>query len=375
MAASNKQQGTIEEIDKYLEGKYGDMGDPLINARRPNIFYRFGIAPMDYALGGGDGTVGGFPSGHMTEVYGKEAVGKTTLVYRAIAQAQRDHPDKVHLILDYECTTDPKYIQACGVILDKKQLRIFRPESLEEGFRIMLLFHKSGKLGICCVDSLAAMSPEADIKKLKENLSSAMVASKARLLHQILRLMVPELEGSDSAVIFINHEIANIHSGFVPTGAPATTTSGGGALKYYAVMRIQLTFGGMLTEERKTLDGKEQKMGIGRRIRLYVEKFKVGSPGQRVNYIIRAGEGIDILTPLIATGVAQGVLVKAKGGMYTVNLPAYADFKIRGEDAFREHLRGDAAMQQAFLEAVGETWDTDATTDNLSVFSDEIEVE
>ena len=367
---AKEKQLSLEEVESFLAKQYGHDGDPN-NIPRPN-FYATGVAPIDFALGGGSGEMGGFPAGHMTEVYGREAVGKTTLVYRAIAHSQRTQPNKFHVILDYEHTTDPKYIQACGVQFDKKTLKIHRPKTMEEGIEMLLLYMKTGNLGICCVDSFAAMNPGKEMAKMQEDVGAMGVASKAKLMAQVCRLLVPELAKTDCSVIWINHEIANIVANPYQGGYnPPTVTPGGNALKYYSSMRIQLSFKGMLVEEGLTLDGKEVKVGVGKKIEAYVEKFKFGSPGQRVQYLIRAGEGIDTVTPLLATAILNK-LVEKKGGTHTVKLAGFEQVTARSADAFREVVKNNPELQASLLAACGGDVAADATVDEVV---DDIEVE
>jgi recombination protein RecA len=353
-----------DQLDAYLKKQYGNAGDPNEVVERPE-FYGTGVPSIDWALGGGT-FYGGFPAGHMTEVYGREAVGKTSLVYRAIAHGQRTQPEKMHVILDYEHTTDETYIKACGVDFDPNKLRILRPKTMEQGIEMMLLFMKTGKVGIFCIDSLAAMNPAGELKRMSEDVAAMGVSTKAKLLAHVCRLLVPELNETGMAVVFINHEIANIVSNPYQGGYnPPTVTPGGNALKYYTSMRIQLNFKGMLTAEGTTLDGKEVKHGVGKKIQAYVEKFKFGNPGQRVDYLIRAGEGIDTITPLIATGI-QNKLIEKKGGTHNVKLPGFDTITARSADAFRDVVKANPELQAALLQACGGTIDAGVTMDGVS---------
>jgi recombination protein RecA len=338
---------TLDVIEKFLkEKKGGDIGDPTTNAQRPSVFYGTGIPAIDFALGGGTGEMGGLPSGHVTEVYGGEAVGKTSLLYRMIAQAQRQHPDKLHLIFDYEHTTDKNYIQACGVQFDRNKLRIFRPRTLEEGVELLLLFHKTGKLGIVCYDSLASMMPKRDLEKRQASLEdNARVASKAAIMSDLLRYLVAEIGGSNTAVAFINHEIANIQQNPYGGYEPPKITPGGKAMKYYASMRLELIYrGNVVDDKKKDYYGDAYKGSVGKKIELNVQKFKFGNPGSRVQYEIRAGEGIDLLTPLIDSGLAHQCIVKTKN-TYTFALPGQEERKVVGGVALRELLKTDEALR------------------------------
>jgi recombination protein RecA len=352
--AKEAQLLTLEEIDKQIKTEYKEDGDPNI-IPRPS-FYNTGVPSIDFAFGGGvEGEYGGFPAGHITEVFGPTGVGKTTLVYRAIAHNQKVNPDKINIILDYEHTTDPKYIKACGVKFDKSTLRIFRPTTMEQGFEYLLMYMQTGKLGIFCVDSLAAMNPGADLIKQEKDMAAAQMASKARLLSQILRNLVPKLAKTDATLIFINHEIANISINPYSGGyQPPTITPGGNALKYYTSMRIQLAYKGAITEESKALDGTDIKIGVGKKISAFVEKFKFGAPGQRVEYMIRSNEGIDTLTPLIGVSEELGFIKKDKR-TYVVTVVGHEPVRAVGADALREALKANPGLVDALTTAVGGT--------------------
>lgn len=342
---------SIEDIERYIKDTYEETGDPNEVAKRPN-FYGTGVPSIDYALGGAvDGEFGGFPAGHITEVFGGTGCGKTTLAYTAIAHTQKTQPDKINVILDYEHTTDPRYIKACGVEFDKNKLRIHRPETMEQGFEYLLMYMATGKLGMFVIDSLAAMNPRGDMEKQEKDMGAAMMASKARLLSQILRNLVPKVAKTDAALVFINHEMQNINMNPFGGYQPPTTTPGGNALKYYTSMRIKLDYKNAIADTSKTFDGNEIKVNVGKKISAYVDKFKFGNPGQRVEYILRAGEGIDTVTPVI--GAAEGMkIIKKDKQSYVVNLPGFESVKVRGADAFREYVKNTPELLDALTKAV-----------------------
>lgn len=347
---------TVAKIDEYLKSKKGgDVGDPNLNATRPKVWYGTGIPNIDYALGGGDGSLGGLPGGHVSEVYGKEAVGKTSLLYRIIANSQKAYPDKINLIFDYEHTTDKNYIQACGVVFDKARLRIFRPKTLEDGIELLALFLKTGQLGVACFDSLASMMPAREMEARSKDLHKVQVATKAKVMAEILRFLTAEIAGTESHVCFVNHEMANIVANPYQGGYnPPTVTPGGNALKYYSSMRIQLTFKGMVTvDDKLDFEGEEYKGSVGKKILLHVEKFKFGNPGARVQYEIIAGKGIDEIGPLIRAALARKLIKKGTGGVFTVTLPGCENIKIKGEDKFKSMIEGDSELKAVITQAIG----------------------
>jgi recombination protein RecA len=352
---------SLGKLDEFLASK-GGIGDSTVTAVMPT-FYPLGIPTIDYGLGGGK-NMAGIPMAQMTEIFGPHACGKTTIAYHAIAQAQRDHADKVHVLIDIEGTSDPRYIEACGIDrhktakisgVDALTFRLFRSprvKTLEDAIEIFLLFHRTGHLGLCVVDSLAAANPAKELERIKEDLTgNAGVSAKAKRMADISRLLISELGGTESALVWINHEIANIQTNPY-AGGPSKTTPGGDAVKYYSALRLQLIPKGNETEEMKTLDGKDIKMSVGKKIQLYVEKNKLGDYGQRVNYIIRPSEGIDAVTPLIALAIQAGVITKSKGGKHAVTLPGFEDVAESSAEKFRKLLKSRVDAQDALNQAV-----------------------
>lgn len=352
---------SLDEVDKFLATK-GGVGDSRVTAILPR-FYPLGIPTIDYGLGGGK-NMAGIPMAQMTEIFGPNACGKTTIAYHAIAQAQRDHPDKVHVLIDIEGTSDPRYIDACGIdrskitrigTTDALTFRLFkspRVKTLEDAIDIFTLFHSTGHLGLCVVDSLAAANPAKELERIRDDIhGNAGVSAKAKRMADISRFLISELGGTESALVWINHEIANIQVNPY-AGGPAKTTPGGDAVKYYSALRLQLIPKGNETEEQETLDNKTIKMSVGKKIQLYVEKNKLGDYGQRVNYIIRPSEGIDAVTPLIALAIQAGAVTKTKGGKHAVTLVGFEDVVESSADKFRKLLKSRVDVQEALNTAV-----------------------
>lgn len=362
MAKGTKEpKVSLGDVDQFLATK-GGIGDSRVTAALPR-FYPLGIPIIDYGLGGGK-NMAGIPMAQMTEIFGPNACGKTTIAYHAIAQAQRDHPDKVHVLIDIEGTSDPRYIDACGIDrtksarignVDALTFRLFkspRVKTLEDAIEIFALFHGTGHLGLFVVDSLAAANPAKELERIRGDLhGNAGVSAKAKRMADISRLLISELGGTDSAIVWINHEIANIQVNPY-AGGPSKTTPGGDAVKYYSALRLQLIPKGNETEEQQTLDGKEIKMSVGKKVQLYVEKNKLGDYGQRVNYIIRPSEGIDAVTPLIALAIQAGAVTKGKGGKHAVTLSGFEDVVESSADKFRKLIKSRLDVQEALNAAV-----------------------
>ena len=338
---------SLEQATAHAKKLLKTEGDPTLIEGRPKRFYGTGIKDLDFALGGGE--ILGFPAGHVSEIYGMEASGKTTLAYRVIAQAQRQFPDLVHILFDYENTTDQRYIQACGVEFVRKKLRVFRPDTAEQGIELLTIFMNTGELGVVVFDSLAAMEPKKQIEKHKAKMGESIVGIKAKFMSAVLRNLVPELKKTQVAVLFVNHMIANIGtmSGW---GGPSRTTPGGDALKFYAALRCQLTYKGAINEEQKTHSGEVYKARIGKLIELNVDKNKFGNPGHRVRFPIMAGEGIDDLTPLIAAGYAAGEVEKDGAQQWWIKGQSN---KIKGAFPFREWLKKNQKEREALQKKVG----------------------
>ena len=344
-----------EEFDEFLISKGISVGNPRETATPPAIFYGTGIPAIDYALGGDSGMMGGLPSGQITEIYGSNAVGKTSLIYRMIAEAQRKYPHKTHIIFDYERVMDDKYAAACGVDMGMDKLRIWRPDTIQDGFKILFAAMLRLDIGIVAFDSVAAMMPAQDLDRRNNSLDDApIVASKSKVMSDMLTYALVVLgKSNETALAFINHEIATIPQGFSSRYTPSRTTPGGDRLKYLAALRIELIFRGTVTsDKKKDFYGDAYKAGIGKEIEMYIEKFKFGNPHSKVRYQILGGEGIDLMTPLIDTAESHGVLVRSKN-TYTLTLPGYETFKVVGVKDLREAIRTNGDLRNALTDAVG----------------------
>src|SRR5215217_7146797 len=245
-----------------------------------------GSLGLDVALG-----VGGFPRGRVIEIYGPESSGKTTLALSAIAEAQKK--GGVCGFVDAEHALDPIYARKLGINLD--DLLISQPDTGEQALEIADTLVRSGSVDILVIDSVAALTPKAEIEG---EMGESRPGLQARLMSQALRKLTGSISRTNTIVIFINQIPMKIG---VMYGSPETTT-GGNALKFYASVRLDI---------RRTSTLKDRDEPIGNQVRVKVVKNKVAPPFKQVEFDIMFGEGISKMGELIDLGVKANVVEKS----------------------------------------------------------------
>ncbi|UJP03152.1 MAG: recombinase RecA [Nitrosomonas sp.] len=275
-----------------------------------------GSLGLDIALG-----VGGLPRGRIIEIYGPESSGKTTLTLQVIAEMQK--LGGTAAFIDAEHALDPQYAQKIGV--NVKELLISQPDNGEQALEIADMLVRSGSVDIIVVDSVAALTPRAEIEG---DMGDPQMGLQARLMSQALRKLTANIKRSNTMVIFINQIRMKIGVMF---GNPETTT-GGNALKFYASVRLDI---------RRTGSIKKGEETIGNETRVKVVKNKIAPPFKQADFDILYGEGISRESEIIELGVLHKLIDKS-GAWY-----AYQGEKIgQGKDNVRDYLKEHKEMAQ-----------------------------
>ncbi len=304
--------GQIEK--QFGKGSVMRLGDA--GARRDVEIISTGSLGLDIALG-----VGGLPKGRVVEIYGPEASGKTTMTLQAIAECQK--AGGTAAFVDAEHALDPIYAEKVGVNVD--ELLVSQPDTGEQALEITDLLVRSGAVDMVVVDSVAALTPKAEIEG---EMGDHHVGLQARLMSQALRKLTGNIKRSNTIVIFINQIRMKIGVMF---GSPETTT-GGNALKFYSSVRLDIRRIGAIKKGDEI---------VGNQTRVKVVKNKVSPPFKSVEFEILYGFGISHEGEIIDFGVQQGLINKS-GSWYS-----YGDERIgQGKENVREYLKNNPEIAQ-----------------------------
>ena len=305
-------QATIDKIEKdYGKGTIMKLGDqPQWDVQ----VIPSGSVALDHALG-----IGGYPRGRIIEIYGPESSGKTTLAIHAIAEAQKQ--GGIAAMIDAEHAFDRTYAKALGVNLET--LLISQPDNGEQALEIADNLIRSGAIDVVVIDSVAALTPKAEIEG---EMGDNKVGLQARLMSQALRKLTANIAKTNTCCIFINQLREKIGILF---GNPETTT-GGNALKFYASVRIDV---------RRVTQLKDGEEALGNRTRVKIVKNKMAPPFRKAEFDIVFGEGISKIGEIIDLGVELGILTKS-GSWFS-----YGESRLaQGRDAVKALLKDNPQL-------------------------------
>lgn len=322
-----KESGSsLQSTLKEIRAKFGTDSIMMLN-EKPRVDVESlstGSLGLDYALG-----IGGLPRGRIIEVFGPESSGKTTLALGVVAEAQRRGWDCA--FIDAEHAMDPQYAQKLGVKIEK--LLIAQPGSGEEAMQMVDALVRGGKIGVIVIDSVAALTPKAEIEG---EIGDIKVGALARLMSQSMRVLTGNVAKSKTIVIFIN-QIRMTMMTF--GGANPETTAGGKALKFYASVRLDI---------RRIATIKKGEDPVGSKVRIKVVKNKVASPFKQTELDVLYNEGISREAELLWLGEKYKV----------IDGYSFGDVKLgRGYESARQFLKENPAitaeLKQAILTEMG----------------------
>lgn len=270
-----------------------------------------GCLGLDIALG-----IGGLPRGRVIEIYGPESSGKTTLALHTIAEAQK--VGGICAFVDAEHALDPIYARKLGINLD--DLLISQPDTGEQALEITDTLVRSGAVDVLVIDSVAALTPRAEIEG---DMGASLPGLQARLMSQALRKLTASIARSNTMVIFINQIRMKIGVMF---GSPETTT-GGNALKFYASVRLDI---------RRIGAVKDQDEIVGNQTRIKVVKNKLAPPFKQVEFDIMYGEGVSKVGELVDLGVKAGIVEKS-GSWFSYNSERLGQGRENAKQFLRDH--------------------------------------
>lgn len=315
-------QAVIDKIEKdYGKGSIMKLGDE--NFTQVDVIPTGSIS-LDVALG-----IGGYPRGRVVEIFGPESSGKTTLAIHAIAQAQQ--AGGIAAYIDAEHAFDRTYAEKLGVDLDN--LYVSQPDNGEQALEIADNLIRSGAIDIIVIDSVAALTPKAEIEG---DMGDSKMGLQARLMSQALRKLTANISKTNTCCIFINQLRDKIGVIF---GNPETTT-GGNALKFYSSVRLDI---------RKISQLKDGEEATGNRVKVKVVKNKLAPPFKKAEFDIVFGEGISTVGEIIDLGVENNI-IKKSGSWFSYN-----DTKLgQGRDTVKQLLNNNPELLKELTEKIKE---------------------
>ncbi len=323
-AVAGPKKDAIKETVDSIKTKFGDGAIMMLGttARVGIDAISTGSIGLDSALG-----IGGVPRGRIIEIFGPESSGKTTLALHIVAEAQKKNG--ICAFVDAEHALDPEYAKKIGVKID--DLLVSQPDTGEQALDIVESLVRSGKLDVVVIDSVAALTPRAEIEG---DMEQVHVGRQARLMSQALRKLTAIVAKSNTVVIFINQIRMQIGMMF---GNPETTP-GGKALKFYTSVRMDI---------RRIAQIKKGEEVVGGRVRVKVVKNKVAAPFRQTEFDLMYNEGISREGELLALGEKFGFVKKA-GSSYS-----YGEEKLgRGYDASRRFLNENKTLANKLLKEI-----------------------
>ena len=319
-ASASEREKSLELTVSQIERRFGKGAIMKLGEHRAHVKIESiptGAIMLDLALG-----IGGVPRGRVTEIYGPESSGKTTLCLHIIANAQKR--GGICAIVDAEHALDPAYAERLGVNIN--ELLISQPDTGEQALEIVEMLVRSGAVDVVVIDSVAALVPRAEIEG---EMGDAHVGLQARLMSQALRKLTGAINNSKTAVIFTNQLREKVGVMF---GSPETTP-GGRALKFYSSIRLDI---------RRIESIKVGTEVVGSRARVKVVKNKVAAPFRLAEFDIMFNEGISREGGLIDVGLEMGIIKKA-GAFFSVG-----DIRLgQGRENAKEYLRQNADVADA----------------------------